>query len=225
MNAAVAYKDKDKAGCMSDAGIASTINWSTISVLIIDDQIDQARRLSMILQKVGVTDARVLTETHYAELLIAEFKPRVVLLGEQMAPSSTLRILRAYFPNIPVIMIGVGQDAAAAIEGLHQGACDFLVKPLTLDQVNTSLHRVLFGQPAGNGVQKIQYTEALRWVDHLPSLRESAEILISEALRRHNGVLRAAAGELMMSPQAICNRRRRRSLDEFYSENAGGTAV
>jgi response regulator RpfG family c-di-GMP phosphodiesterase len=54
-----------------------------------------------------------------------------------------LRDIKALYPNVIVVMITAIDSAGAAIESIHMGAYDYIVKPFNLDQVLIAANRAL----------------------------------------------------------------------------------
>jgi two-component system nitrogen regulation response regulator GlnG len=72
--------------------------------------------------------------------------PDVILLDLRLPDQSGLevyRLIRGIDARIPVIFITVARSADAAIEAMHQGAFDYLFKPIDLRQLQSVVSRAL----------------------------------------------------------------------------------
>ena len=72
--------------------------------------------------------------------------PDVILLDLRLPDQSGLevyRVIRGIDARIPVIFITVARSADAAIEAMHQGAFDYLFKPIDLRQLQSVVSRAL----------------------------------------------------------------------------------
>ena len=67
--------------------------------------------------------------------------------------NTVLTHTRQIMPPVPVIVLGEDETAKAAVEALHEGAEDYLVKPVTVDEFRTAIlktregHRQLAASP------------------------------------------------------------------------------
>src|SRR5262245_30145776 len=60
--------------------------------------------------------------------------------------NTVLTQARRASPPIPVIVLGEDQTAKAAVEALHEGAENYLVKPVTVDELRTAILRMQEGR-------------------------------------------------------------------------------
>jgi len=118
-------------------------------ILIVDDEVDILHFLELVLQERGyqVTSA---TGGQNALALARTQRPDLVLLDimmPQMDGWEVLRLLRVD-PNtqaIPVAMISARTDAKDRVQGLQEGALDYICKPFSLDELLTKVDS-LFAQ-------------------------------------------------------------------------------
>jgi len=108
-------------------------------VLVVDDDPAMQKVLSLGLQRIGhhVTVARNGKEA--IELLASgTIDPDCVLLDIRMpvmTGKEALPLIRAMKPLLPVIMLTAFNDLANGLESMKDGAFDYIVKPVRLDQL------------------------------------------------------------------------------------------
>jgi response regulator RpfG family c-di-GMP phosphodiesterase len=114
-------------------------------VLIVDDELDIRATLRAAFGSAGYEcriagngqEAAVLYDTERAPLTITDLKMPV------MDGLELLRHVRARDADAAVIMLTGAGDVAVAVESLKQGASDFILKPVDLDQILLSAERAL----------------------------------------------------------------------------------
>jgi len=130
-------------------------------LLIVDDQPDNIKTLTRILQKVGYRAIHSTTDPREAIELYRTLNPDLVLLDLHMPQMNGLEVLaelRALTPPelyLPVLMLTGDDTPEARQSALGMGAKDFLAKPFDLPEVllrignlleTSSLHRRLHDQ-------------------------------------------------------------------------------
>jgi UDP-3-O-acyl N-acetylglucosamine deacetylase len=130
-------------------------------VLVVDDQPSILATLSAILADEGY---RTLTAESGEEALrlYAEARPDVVFLDIWLADMDgleTLQALRHRDPAAAVIMISGHGSAATAVQALKLGACDFIEKPLSYEQVVAAASTALAARDAGTAGRAPALTE------------------------------------------------------------------
>ncbi|MEO8450060.1 MAG: response regulator, partial [Gemmatimonadota bacterium] len=117
----------------------------TPRVLVIDDEPAIRDALKQVLEyegmQVGLAGSGGEGLTVYEEL-----RPHVVLLDVKMAGLDgleTLTRLREYAPPATVVMISGHSTIATAVQATHQGAFDFLEKPLDTDRLLVTLRNAM----------------------------------------------------------------------------------
>lgn len=122
-------------------------------VLVVDDQPSILATLSAILADEGYRT--ITTESGEEALrLYAEAHPDVVFLDIWLADMDgleTLQALRERDPSAAVIMISGHGSAATAVQALKMGACDFIEKPLSYEQVTAAVASAVAGRESGGG--------------------------------------------------------------------------
>src|SRR5436305_9319418 len=77
---------------------------------------------------------------------VADVRPDVILLDLRLPDQSgldVLRQLRQIDARIPVVLVTVARSADSAIEAMRQGAYDYLLKPLDLQELDRVLGEAL----------------------------------------------------------------------------------
>jgi two-component system response regulator HydG len=117
----------------------------TRQVLIVDDDatVRVALRDALTTAGFAVTLAEGAKE---ALALIARSHPDVVVSDVRMPDVGgleLLRLLRERSPDIGIVLLTAFDDMPTVVEAMKQGAVEFLVKPLDLDDLQRTLDRVL----------------------------------------------------------------------------------
>ena len=110
-------------------------------ILIVDDEQEIAELLEEVLEQLGYKTAMAFSKAQASEVL-REFEPRIVLLDIRLPDGdgiSFLKEIKASQPAVEVIMITGLADRDIAIEALHEGAADYICKPIDLDYLANSL--------------------------------------------------------------------------------------
>lgn len=115
-------------------------------VLIVDDEPDMLRLLSMIIKEktpyeVTTTnnplEALELAKTGSFDLLVADLK-MPGLNGIELLES-----VKRFDEDIPTIIITAYGTVEAAVETMHKGAFDFITKPFRKEQILFTIERAL----------------------------------------------------------------------------------
>jgi serine phosphatase RsbU (regulator of sigma subunit) len=110
-----------------------------IRVLLVEDNPGDARLIHWMLRETGevrfeLTEADRLVA---AQRLLAEDEFSVVLLDLSLPDSQGLETFRAVhgsFPRVPVVVLSGLADETVAVQAVHEGAQDYLVKGQVLDR-------------------------------------------------------------------------------------------
>lgn len=86
-----------------------------------------------------------------AESALAEIKSKVkkwdILISDlqlpQMSGSKFVEAVKDINPELPIIFITATNSVETAVEAIHNGACDFIIKPIHLPQLQISVERAL----------------------------------------------------------------------------------
>jgi DNA-binding NtrC family response regulator len=121
----------------------------TAPILIIDDDVSVAASLALLLKQHGHRAVTASSPDEALKVLRSE-RPRLVLQDMNFTRQTTgeeglklLRDIRAFEPELPVILMTAWGSIALAVEGMKLGAADFVTKPWSnagvLQSIDTAL--------------------------------------------------------------------------------------
>jgi putative two-component system response regulator len=128
---------------------AKTMKWERPArILVIDDQEQNIRLLTRILEKDGYEEVRSTSNSAEALGIYKEFKPDLVLLDVHMREKDGFEVLQeivAHNANthVPVLMITADDSAAVKHRALALGAKDFIGKPFDSGEVLLRIRNLL----------------------------------------------------------------------------------
>src|SRR6476659_336777 len=114
--------------------------------LIVDDEPSVRRSLSRMLQAQGFhcleacsgrEGLQVLEKTGEIPLIISDMKM------PELDGMAFLEVVRRQFPDSSVIMLSGMSETTTAVDCLHLGAADFLLKPISVSELQARVSRVL----------------------------------------------------------------------------------
>ncbi|MDE7025463.1 MAG: DNA-binding response regulator [Paramuribaculum sp.] len=168
-------------------------------ILIVDD--DNAVRMAMglMLKQAGMdwmaasTEAEALTavRTHNPEIVILDMNLTLGTTGRQGL--ELLRKIKVLAPECEVLLISAWGTIPLAVEGMNHGAADFITKPWQNSDVLLK-------------IKSLQNAKTLKREQTAPTLTELERHAITEALRKCDGQLSAAASMLGITRQALYRR-------------------
>jgi len=109
----------------------------SLKVLLVDDEEDFVTTLAERLQLRGI-EAQIATDGETALTLIETAPPQVVVLDVMMpglGGADVLKRIKARHPQIPVILLTGHGSIREGTDGLRQGAYDYLVKPIDIEEL------------------------------------------------------------------------------------------
>ncbi|RPI20484.1 MAG: response regulator, partial [Acidobacteria bacterium] len=132
---------------MSDA--ASSSGRST-EILIVDDDGTVCRSIEKVLNRAGYKTRTCLSVS--AALETVQAKPEFdLIITDLMMPRANgvelLKIAKATWPKIPVLVITGYASLASAVEATQLGAAHYLAKPFTPDELLAAVERAFAPQP------------------------------------------------------------------------------
>jgi DNA-binding response OmpR family regulator len=108
-----------------------------LRILLVDDEEDFLEATSRRLRRRGF-EVRTATRCEEAMETVDERWPGVVVL-DVMLPDlngmECLRRIRRAAPRLPVVMLTAHASIEAGLEGIEQGASDYCLKPIELDEL------------------------------------------------------------------------------------------
>jgi DNA-binding NtrC family response regulator len=131
---------------MSDPAAGPPVTAGTANCLIVDDEPSVRRSLVRMLQAQGFTCFEagsgrealgVLERIGEAPLVISDMRmPELDGIG-------LLEAVRRQYPDTSVIMLTGMSETTTAVDCLHKGAADFLLKPISVSELQARVSRVL----------------------------------------------------------------------------------
>lgn len=116
----------------------------TYRIFIVDDEQTIRNGITMALEDAYAVEAFATAED--AIRAVRRLPPDLVLLDiglPGMNGIEALRIIKDIAPGCLVIMITAYEDSATVIAAMKQGAYDYVVKPLVMDALETTIRRAL----------------------------------------------------------------------------------
>ncbi|HEY0856559.1 MAG TPA: sigma-54 dependent transcriptional regulator [Albitalea sp.] len=115
-------------------------------VLVVDDELDAAESMAMLISDAGftVSTARSLND---ARRQIALRKPDLVLLDLMLPDGSGMKLLDgdAWCDDTEVVFVTGHGDLESSVQALRRGALDYLLKPVSAEQLMSLLRRISRG--------------------------------------------------------------------------------
>ena len=113
-------------------------------VLIVDDDLDALEMMQDLFETKGYIS---ITARNGLEALeaIKNQEPDIILSDIRMPEMDGMQLLRVLtkdYPHIPVIMITAHGTIKTAVEAMKIGAKDYILKPLSLDEILTKVERI-----------------------------------------------------------------------------------
>lgn len=115
------------------------------SILIVDDEVTLSKNISKYLQRSGY-ECQVITNGEKALDCLDEFSPDVILLDYALPGISgleTLRTIRDVYPGVKVVFITGHSGIQLAVDAMKAGADDYVNKPISLEELQLVIERVL----------------------------------------------------------------------------------
>jgi len=116
-----------------------------LKVFILDDEPDMAENLERILQHEGYATI-VATESSNALALVEQEQPDLVLTDLRMPGLDGMALLeqiKSRGLEIPVMILTAYASLDSAVEAIKQGACDYLAKPFSPDELLLKIEKAL----------------------------------------------------------------------------------
>jgi DNA-binding NtrC family response regulator len=111
---------------------------SIASVLLVDDEAEFVETFSERLELRGLEISKAYNGAEALQVLETNQNIEVVILDVKMPDMDgieTLAVIKKKYPLVEVIMLSGHADVESAIDGMKQGAFDYLMKPCDMDQI------------------------------------------------------------------------------------------
>lgn len=131
---------------MSDLPAARPIEAGAANCLIVDDEPIVRRSLVRMLQAQGFTCFEAGTGREALGVLDQIGEASLVISDMRMPELDGIGLLEAVhqrYPNTAVIMLTGISETTTAVDCLHRGAADFLLKPISVSELHARVSRVL----------------------------------------------------------------------------------
>ncbi len=115
---------------------------SIANVLLVDDEISFVETFSERLELRNFETSKAFGGQEALQVLEKNKNIEVVILDVKMPGMDgieTLAEIKRVNPLVEVMMLSGHADVASAIEGMKQGAFDYLMKPVDMDQIITKV--------------------------------------------------------------------------------------
>jgi DNA-binding NtrC family response regulator len=158
------------------------------SVLVVDDEPGMRTALQVNFQREGWT---VETAAGASEAIrkFAQHRFPLVVTDVRMPDGDGLQVMRSVRTSAPetaVILLTAFGSVPEAVQAMHSGACDYLTKPISFDQLQSSVNRVL---------QRVQRASAAEEAENVEIIGASAAL--RETLERARQAARTDADVLI----------------------------
>ena len=123
----------------------TTVDATTVRVLVVDDEASLAEVVSMALRYEG-WEVRTAEDGLTAVRIARDFRPDLAVLDVMLPDMSgldVLRRLRAEAPDLPVLFLTARDAVEDRINGLTAGGDDYVTKPFSLQEVVVRLRGLL----------------------------------------------------------------------------------
>jgi DNA-binding NtrC family response regulator len=111
---------------------------SIANVLLVDDEVSFVETFSERLVMRNLEISKAFSGEEALRVLEANINTEVVILDVKMPGMDgieTLVAIKKKYPLLEVIMLSGHADVESAIDGMKQGAFDYLMKPCDIDQI------------------------------------------------------------------------------------------
>jgi len=120
-----------------------------LKIVLVDDEKEFVMTLAERLQLRGI-QTRATTDGEYALQLIEADPPQVVILDVMMpglGGLEVLKLIKAQYPQIQVILLTGYGSTKEGITGMHLGAFDYMMKPVSIEELIEKIEEAIDSQP------------------------------------------------------------------------------
>ena len=180
-----------------------------VKLLYIEDDPEQRQQMAASLEERGFAVATASSGKEGLELLVSD-KPALILCDLNMPEMDGLAVLervQKLDPDLPFVLLTAHPSVPLAVQAVMQGAQRFLVKPVSVNEMEITIH------------QALEFAKLRRWQrqaeEQLTRLVESAPVPYIITRKSDGEILyanRHLADAIGLSPEEI----KGRSSTEFY---------
>ena len=116
------------------------------SILIVDDEINNLNSVEMALNIEKINNIVTCNDSRLVEQIITKQQFSMVLLDLSMpfvSGEQILQFIHNRYSNVPVIIITGNQDIAYTVRSMKNEVWDYLIKPVDLIQLVSTVKRIL----------------------------------------------------------------------------------
>jgi len=169
------------------------------SILVVDDDARIRTSLSEALSD-GATEVRVAETGESALSAISACVPDLVLADVRMPGMDgleLLRLLRERAPEVAVILMTAFDDLPTVVGAMREGAIDFLVKPIDLDQLQEIIRKLFADRGLARRHERAEADRGVsveRLIGHDPGMIRIFKMIGQVAASRTNVIIRGESG-------------------------------
>jgi DNA-binding NtrC family response regulator len=111
---------------------------SIANVLLVDDEVSFVETFSERLELRDFEISKAFSGEEALQVLDENKNIEIVILDVKMPGMDgieTLTVIKRKYPLVEVMMLSGHADVTSAIDGMKQGAFDYLMKPVDMDQI------------------------------------------------------------------------------------------
>jgi DNA-binding NtrC family response regulator len=111
---------------------------SIANVLLVDDEVSFVETFSERLELRDFEISKAFSGEEALQVLDENSNIEIVILDVKMPGMDgieTLTVIKRKYPLVEVMMLSGHADVTSAIDGMKQGAFDYLMKPVDMDQI------------------------------------------------------------------------------------------
>ena len=115
---------------------------SIANVLLVDDEVSFVETFSERLELRDFEISKAFSGEEALQVLDENRNIEIVILDVKMPGMDgieTLTVIKRKYPLVEVMMLSGHADVTSAIDGMKQGAFDYLMKPVDMDQIITKV--------------------------------------------------------------------------------------
>ena len=192
----------------------SNANLTESRILIVDDQPENLKALTAVLNVQGYREVRCLDDSREVVTVVPEFQPDLILLDLHMphvdgiAVMDRLGEIIAEDDYLPILVLTGDSSSAARERALSHGAHDFISKPLNRMEVQLRVKNLL--QTRSLHLQRKAQNESLE-----NQVRERT--VLAEELAQANGALEVTNRRLRQTQSHLVQREKMASLGQLVA--------
>lgn len=129
-------------------------------ILVVDDEEKVAKMAKLTLEDLGTYKVRVETTGEAALEAVNSFKPDLILLDMMIPGMNGLEICKRLkgkekTASIPIIILSGNEEESYKVSSLDSGADDYIVKPVSLNELDARIRAVLRRSETEGGEKKM----------------------------------------------------------------------